>query len=1078
MNRFIPLLILIFLFSFTTFAQVSVTATGGTLGPTVYTNFTTAFTAINSGTHTGSITVQVTASFSESSTAVLNASGSGSASYTSVLIKPAASVSPVITGTADNSASIKLNGADNVTIDGSNNGTTSRDMTFQNSNSSGSGAACNIWLASSSTDGATNNVIKNCKILGSSYTLGAPYMGVCIHSSSGTLTGYWLAGALTTGANSNNLIQNNLFNAANAAVVFNGGATMGETGNQVIGNAIGDITSVTNRKFTNVGIFLLNQTNFTISQNTITWQNATNINVTPGAISIGAGCTNGTISRNTISNIRFTTTPTEGGIVLNSSASANINVNNNFISDVASTGSATVANNAYGIAILGGSGYNLAYNSVNMNTDPTTTATGYQAALYLGSGATVLNIRNNLFIHTGANTTNKFSVYAVNSNPASSVIDYNDYYTTASALGYAGASQTALADIQTNLQNGLNHSKNVLPVFVSPTDLHLVASNASNLANISGAGTAITGVTIDIDGTARPTLPTIGGHELAAPSCIPPGSPTATSITATSASLNWTQTGTPPQWQIKYGAAGFNPATAGTSIFTPTKPYLLNPPLTASTSYDYYVRAVCSAGDTSAWSVVTNFTTNCNAPSVVSKKDSFNCGPGVVNLEATTTAGSSIKWYANATGGPALATSNTFTTPSIAATTTYYISAVSGTCESLPRTAVVATIRSIPVVNIGNDTTICPGVSYTLNAATANATYAWSTGATTPTITTNAAGTYSVTVTVNACSASDTKLITPGVVPVNNLVATTNLCSGETVTLNAGNTGSTFLWTPGAATTQTINVTAGGTYAVQVKSTDGCVINSSTNVIIRPLPVAALGNDTSICNGAQITLDAGNPGYSYLWNTGAISQTITVTDSGTYSVTVTTPYNCVNTEDKHVAFLPAPYVEGFNFIPLFYEELGKVKFSPLNPTSVNTHKWDFGDGSPTSTQVNPEHIYASSGQYNVTLTVYNGCGSYNVSLIINVSLNTGIVTLSNGQAVVNIYPNPANQAVSIENKTIDIKMKEIMVFNTLGAMVYRNNANSDQQHQLSVSEFASGMYIIRIVTDKGFIVRKFEVRKY
>jgi hypothetical protein len=1077
MNRFI-LLIFICLLSFATFGQVSVTATGGTLGPTVYTNFTNAFTAINNGTHTGSITVQVTASFSESSTAALNASGSGSASYTSILIKPAPSTTPVITGTADNMASIKLNGADNVTIDGSNNGTTSRDMTFQNSNSSGSGAACNIWLASNGTDGASNNVIKNCQVLGSSYTLGAPYMGVCIYSSSATLTGYWIATSVTTGANSNNLIQNNLFNAANAAVVFNGGATIGETGNQIIGNTIGDITSVTNRKFTNVGIFLLNQANFTISQNSIVWQNSTNINVTPGAISIGAGCTAGTIIRNKISNIRFTTTPTEGGIVLNSSANANINVYNNFISDVASTGSATVASNAYGIAILAGSGYNLAYNSVNMNTDPTTTATGYQAALYLASGATGLNIRNNLFIHTGANTTNKFSVYSVNTNPASSVIDYNDYYTTASALGYAGSSQAALADIQTNLQAGLNHSKNVLPVFVSPTDLHLVASNASNLANISGAGTTIAGVTIDIDGTARPALPTMGAHELAVVSCIPPGSPTATSITATSASLNWTQSGTPPQWQIKYGAAGFNPATAGTSIFTPTKPYVLNPPLTASTSYDYYVRAVCSAGDTSAWSVVTNFTTICNAPSVVSKKDSFRCGTGVVNLEATTTAGASIKWYANATGGTALGTGNTFVTPSIAATTTYYISAVSGTCESTPRTPVVATIRSVPTVSIGNDTTICPGISYVLNATTTNATYQWNTGATTPTITVNAAGIYSVVVTVNGCSGADDKVITPGAVPVNNLAATTNLCSGETATLNAGNTGSTFLWTPGAATTQTINVTAGGTYTVKVKSINGCIINSTTNVIIRPLPVAALGNDTSICSEDQIILDAGNPGYSYLWNTGATSQVINVTDSGTYSVTITTPYNCVGTEDKHVAFLPAPYVEGFNFIPLFYEELGKVKFSPLNPSSVNSYKWDFGDGSPISTQVNPMHTYSGSGQYNVTLTVYNGCGSYSISLTINVDLPTGIVTLSGDQAIVNIYPNPANQAVSIENKSSDIKMKEVMVFNTLGAMVYRNNANSSQQHQLSVSEFASGMYIIRIVTDKGFIVRKFEVRKF
>lgn len=559
--------------------------------------------------------------------------------------------------------------------------------------------------------------------------------------------------------------------------------------------------------------------------------------------------------------------------------------------------------------------------------------------------------------------------------------------------------------------------------------------------------------------------------------CAAPTSPTAGTITPTSAVLNWSQSGTPPQWQIKYGPAGFNPATAGTAVFTPTKPYTLNPPLTASTSYDYYVRAVCGAGDTSLWSPVTSFTTTCNAPAIVTKTDSFRCGPGTVDLAATTVSGASIKWYANLTGGTALATGNTYTTPSISTTTTYYIAAASGTCESSPRQAVIATVRPVPSVNIGNDTTICPGVTYTLDATTANATYAWNTGATTATIDVSAAGTYSVLVTVNECGGSDARVITPGIVPVNNLPVTTNLCDGETASLNAGNTGSSFVWTPGGATTQFINVTAGGTYSVAIKSTDGCVINSNTNVIIRPLPVAVLGNDTSICEGDAIVLDAGNanPGYTYDWNTGANSQTINVSDSGTYTVTVTTPYNCVNTENKHVAFLPSPRVEGFNFVPLFYEELGKVKFSPLNPTSVNTYEWDFGDGSPVSTQTNPLHTYAGSGEFIVTLKVFNNCSEYSISQPINVNLTTGITTLGKDQVAVMLYPNPARNLLTIENKTSQVKMEEVTIFNILGAVVYRHKADNAQQHQLSVSDLSSGIYSVRILTDKGYVTRKFEV---
>lgn len=411
-------------------------------------------------------------------------------------------------------------------------------------------------------------------------------------------------------------------------------------------------------------------------------------------------------------------------------------------------------------------------------------------------------------------------------------------------------------------------------------------------------------------------------------------------------------------------------------------------------------------------------------------------------------------------------------TPRVFNGTVYYHKG--GGCESA-RQGVVATVKPMPAVNLGNDTTICPGITYTFNAGNPGATYAWNTGASTQSINVTTAGIYSVLVTgANGCGNSDAVNISAGIVPVNNLPATTNLCSGETASLNAGNTGSTFLWTPGGATTQFINVTNAGTYSAKIRSIHGCEINSATNVVIRPLPVPHLGNDTSICDGDQIVLDAGNPGYSYLWNTGATSQTVSVSDSGTYSVTVTTPYDCVHSEDKHISYLPSPRVEGFNFIPLFYEDLGKVQFSPLNPTNVNSYEWDFGDGSPTTTQVNPMHIYASGGDYQVTLKVFNGCGDFEISLPINVDITTGIVKLGKDAANVWVYPNPSRNYITIDNKSADIRMEQVTVFNILGAAVYDRKTDSSK-HQLSVSGFASGVYTARIRTDKGWVIRKFEV---
>ena len=118
-------------------AQVSVTATAGTTGPTPYATVGAAFTAINAGTHQGDITVSVTGNTTETATATLNNSGAGAALYTTVLVRP--TVPATITGNILG-AVIKLNGADNVTIDGRIGGA-GRNLTITNSNISTATAA-------------------------------------------------------------------------------------------------------------------------------------------------------------------------------------------------------------------------------------------------------------------------------------------------------------------------------------------------------------------------------------------------------------------------------------------------------------------------------------------------------------------------------------------------------------------------------------------------------------------------------------------------------------------------------------------------------------------------------------------------------------------------------------------------------------------------------------------------------------------------------------------------------------------------------------------------------------------------
>ena len=118
----------------TSASPVTVTATAGTTGPTPYNTVTEAVAAINAGTHQGDIVVNVNQNTTEPASIVLNSSGAGSASYTSMLMRPTADGLTVAGPSVQGRGLIELNGADNVTIDGDNpnTGGTNRNLTLQN----------------------------------------------------------------------------------------------------------------------------------------------------------------------------------------------------------------------------------------------------------------------------------------------------------------------------------------------------------------------------------------------------------------------------------------------------------------------------------------------------------------------------------------------------------------------------------------------------------------------------------------------------------------------------------------------------------------------------------------------------------------------------------------------------------------------------------------------------------------------------------------------------------------------------------------------------------------------------------
>ncbi len=103
----------------------------------------------------------------------------------------------------------------------------------------------------------------------------------------------------------------------------------------------------------------------------------------------------------------------------------------------------------------------------------------------------------------------------------------------------------------------------------------------------------------------------------ALPTCPRPTDLTVGNFGTNLVTLGWTPGGSETQWVVEYGAAGFAPGT-GTSVVANSNPFVLTG-LTAGTTYDYYLRAICGAGDTSLYAGPVNFTTECLTVSSLSE---------------------------------------------------------------------------------------------------------------------------------------------------------------------------------------------------------------------------------------------------------------------------------------------------------------------------------------------------------------------------------------------------------------------------------------------------------------------------
>jgi gliding motility-associated-like protein len=212
---------------------------------------------------------------------------------------------------------------------------------------------------------------------------------------------------------------------------------------------------------------------------------------------------------------------------------------------------------------------------------------------------------------------------------------------------------------------------------------------------------------------------------------------------------------------------------------------------------------------------------------------------------------------------------------------------------------------SPPTASLGIDLNLCQGVSKKIGSHNNTATYRWNTLAGTDSITVNSAGKYWIDIFFGGCKATDTIDVTVTPRPSVNLGPNQTLCIGSSVTLNALNPALSHAWSD-ASNGQTLTTASTGIYWVDV-SDEPCTVRDSVTLTFIPPPALNLGNDTILCTGADILLDATNAGFSYLWNDNSNSAQLTVSAAGKYYASVFQG-NCAASDTINITYETGPSI--------------------------------------------------------------------------------------------------------------------------------------------------------------------------
>ncbi len=370
-------------------------------------------------------------------------------------------------------------------------------------------------------------------------------------------------------------------------------------------------------------------------------------------------------------------------------------------------------------------------------------------------------------------------------------------------------------------------------------------------------------------------------------------------------------------------------------------------------------------------------------------------------------------------------------------------------------------------------------------------TYRWSNGDTSATINTLIAGTYLVFVTdAKGCQIEgNVKIEQSNDIEIEPASVVAPTCfEGNDGLINIRVTGGvppyTYLWNTGATSAQIQGVSA-GTYSVEITDASGCKAFHEEVLLNADPVVVNLESKRSLCGDQSLTLDISIDDaeaiYSWVSDTGFVSSdsSVTLTETGRYTATITTGRGCVGVEEVIVETFDRP-IDSYFFITTQAYTGEDIVLTNVSDPLGEIVEWTIPEGGKIISQTEREIVlnFEKEGPYDINLRSYQGdCyEDFEKTILVHPAIEGPEVTNSQRNFIEEfiLYPNPSNGSFKTKISLASASNITVKILHLIsGTTMYERSEKDSQEFLLDYSlSLPTGVYLMLLETPKGSETRK------